>query len=166
MVQSLGSLGIPRISWLENLHLQTRSTKEYLFYDTSLNNKIEYAFQALALDEHRSAFSPAVWERPRGNETNLRQVWFPGGRSCFHSETVTVEGTMSRRIFFRKMPFRSVSLIDLSVIEDMLTWKPCSPSKYWRRLSRPRTVKPHIGVDDGECRAFPGLQQRLHFGTV
>jgi len=47
----LGSLGIPRIPWLEKLHLQTRSTKEYLFYDTSLNEKIENAFQALALDE-------------------------------------------------------------------------------------------------------------------
>ena len=47
----LGSLGIPRIPWLEKLRLQTRSTKEYLFYDTSLNDKIENAFQALALDE-------------------------------------------------------------------------------------------------------------------
>ncbi|KAL6720695.1 hypothetical protein ACLMJK_002620 [Lecanora helva] len=75
---TVGSLGIPRIPWLEKLHLQTRSTKEYLFYDTSLNDRIENAFQALALDEHRSAFSPAVWEKPRGNETNLRQVWFPG----------------------------------------------------------------------------------------
>ena len=45
----LGSLGIPRIPWLERLHLQSRSTKEYLFYDTNLNNHIEYAFQALAL---------------------------------------------------------------------------------------------------------------------
>lgn len=52
-----GSLGIPRIEWLERLHLQTRSTKEYLFYDTNLNNRIENAFQALALDEHRASFS-------------------------------------------------------------------------------------------------------------
>lgn len=53
--------------------------KEFLFYDTTINNHIEYAFQALALDEHRSAFSPAVWEKPRNNtQTTLRQVWFPG----------------------------------------------------------------------------------------
>ena len=45
----LGSLGIPRVEWLEKLRLQTKSTKEYLFYDTSLNNHIENAFQALAL---------------------------------------------------------------------------------------------------------------------
>ena len=78
---TVGSLGIPRIGWLERLHLQTRSTKEYLFYDTKLNDHIVNAFQALALDEHRSAFSPAVWEKPTGNNTNLRQVWFPGAHS-------------------------------------------------------------------------------------
>lgn len=78
---TVGSLGIPRIPWLEKLHLQTRSTKEYLFYDTKLNNHIINAYQALALDEHRSPFSPAVWEKPRGNTTNLRQVWFPGVHS-------------------------------------------------------------------------------------
>ena len=54
---TVGSLGIPRIPWLERLHLQTRSTKEYLFYDTNLNNRILNAFQALALDEHRASFS-------------------------------------------------------------------------------------------------------------
>jgi len=39
------------------------------FYDTKLSNCIENAFQALALDERRSAFAPAVWEKPRGNNT-------------------------------------------------------------------------------------------------
>ncbi|KAL9101545.1 MAG: hypothetical protein Q9163_003200 [Psora crenata] len=78
---TVGSLGIPRIGWLETLRLQTRSTREYLFYDTKLNDNIVNAFQALALDEHRAAFSPAVWEKPPGNDTNLRQVWFPGVHS-------------------------------------------------------------------------------------
>lgn len=79
----------------------TKSTKEMLFYDTSITDCIENAFQALALDESRASFSPAVWEKPRGNTTawrswfgncaralpnadrlqNLRQVWFPGAHS-------------------------------------------------------------------------------------
>ena len=78
---TVGSLGIPRIGWLDKMSLQTRSTKEYLFYDTKLSDHILNAFQALALDEHRFAFSPAVWEKPPGNNTNLRQVWFPGVHS-------------------------------------------------------------------------------------
>ncbi|POR35473.1 Uncharacterized protein TPAR_04329 [Tolypocladium paradoxum] len=50
------------------------------WHDTSLSDKIEHAFQALALDETRAPFSPAVWERPRHARltTDLRQVWFPG----------------------------------------------------------------------------------------
>ena len=78
---TVGSLGIPRITWLEKFRLQTKTSKEFSFYDTSLNSHVENAFQALALDEHRAAFSPAVWEKPRGNTTNLRQVWFPGVHS-------------------------------------------------------------------------------------
>ncbi|CAI4211490.1 unnamed protein product [Parascedosporium putredinis] len=52
----------------------------YQFYDTNLSVQIEHAFQALALDETRPPFSPAVWERLPTNKltTDLRQVWFPG----------------------------------------------------------------------------------------
>lgn len=62
-------MGIPRIDWLERLGLQSKEMKEYAFYDTSLNENIENAFQALALDEHRGPFAPAVWEKPRGSRT-------------------------------------------------------------------------------------------------
>jgi len=75
---TVGSLGIPRVPLLERLGLQRRSVKEYTFYDTSLSDGIEFAFQALALDEQRAAFAPAVWEKRAGNGTDLRQVWFPG----------------------------------------------------------------------------------------
>ncbi|MCJ1425199.1 hypothetical protein MMC29_003087 [Sticta canariensis] len=78
---TVGSLGIPRIGWLERIGLQAKSVKEFLFFDTSLSNCIENAFQALALDESRTSFSPSVWEKTRGNRTNLRQVWFPGVHS-------------------------------------------------------------------------------------
>ncbi|GLI73636.1 hypothetical protein PoHVEF18_001856 [Penicillium ochrochloron] len=43
--------------------------------------RIKHAFQALALDEVRTSFAPAVWERPRGVHTDLRQVWFCGAHS-------------------------------------------------------------------------------------
>ncbi|KIE02926.1 peptidoglycan binding domain containing protein, partial [Metarhizium majus ARSEF 297] len=45
------------------------------------NNNLIKVKGALALDETRTPFSPAVWERPRreGLRTvDLRQVWFPG----------------------------------------------------------------------------------------
>jgi uncharacterized protein (DUF2235 family) len=60
------------------------SAKEYKFYNTNLSGIIKHAFQALALDERRRPFSPAVWERKsasRDTTTDLRQVWFPGAHS-------------------------------------------------------------------------------------
>ena len=78
---TVGSLGIPRVSWLERIGLQSRSMRQYSFYDTTINPMIENAFQALALDEQRQPFAPALWEKPRGSQTNLKQVWFPGVHS-------------------------------------------------------------------------------------
>lgn len=75
---TVGSLGIPRIGLLQRAGLQGKQSRATAFYDTKLSNCIENAFQALALDENRSSFSPAVWEKPEGNRTTLRQVWFPG----------------------------------------------------------------------------------------
>ncbi|KAM3070310.1 hypothetical protein ACMFMG_010142 [Clarireedia jacksonii] len=78
---TVGSLGIPNIALLSKLGLP-HSTKEYKFFDTNLSGSIRHAFQALALDEHRRPFSPAVWEvRDMENATDLRQVWFPGSHS-------------------------------------------------------------------------------------
>jgi hypothetical protein len=41
---------------------------------------VEHAFQALAIDEKRAAFAPAVWDRdPRAPASQIiRQVWFSG----------------------------------------------------------------------------------------
>ena len=79
---TVGSLGIPRIPIFESLHLQSKSMHDYSFYDTRLSPCVENAFQALALDEHRAPFSPALWEKGPDNErTNLKQVWFPGVHS-------------------------------------------------------------------------------------
>lgn len=77
---TVGSLGIPEISVLTPLGIN-RSTHEFTWYNTSLNPKIEHAFHALALDDARGPFSPAVWERLPDQSTDLRQVWFPGDHS-------------------------------------------------------------------------------------
>ncbi|KAK7894402.1 hypothetical protein LTR67_006163 [Exophiala xenobiotica] len=78
---TVGSLGIPRVGWLESLGLQSRGMHAYEFYDTRLNPCVENAFQALALDERRGPFTPAVWEKKDNDRTNLVQCWFPGVHS-------------------------------------------------------------------------------------
>ena len=78
---TVGSLGVPKVPWLTRLGLQPKEMKELSFYDTSLGNCIEYAFQALSLDERRYSFAPTLWEKLEGNTSTLRQVWFPGAHS-------------------------------------------------------------------------------------
>ncbi|KAJ5287347.1 hypothetical protein N7478_003033 [Penicillium angulare] len=57
----------------------------YTFLDLQKNKSsaphTQYAFQALALDEDRTSFAPAIWERPDDVKTDLRQVWFCGAHS-------------------------------------------------------------------------------------
>lgn len=78
---TVGALGTPKIGWLERAGLQSSAMKEMAFYDTALSNCIEFAFQALALDERRYAFQPTLWEKFPDNNTVLRQVWFPGAHA-------------------------------------------------------------------------------------
>ncbi|RMZ89606.1 hypothetical protein DV736_g3167, partial [Chaetothyriales sp. CBS 134916] len=75
---TVGSLGIPMIG----IFPQPQS-RDFAFVDTKVEPNIEYAFQALALDEHRRPFTPTVWEKPKGQELPrvLKQTWFPGVHS-------------------------------------------------------------------------------------
>ncbi|KAL8320947.1 hypothetical protein RB597_007290 [Gaeumannomyces tritici] len=72
---TVGALGIPPVSALG----LRGSAKQWKFSGTAISPRVEYAFQALALDEPRDAFKPALWERRSdNNKTKLKQVWFPG----------------------------------------------------------------------------------------
>jgi uncharacterized protein (DUF2235 family) len=74
---TVGTLGIPPAPVVGI----RGSADQWRFTNTQISDKVENAFQALALDEPRYAFRPALWERIDGNKTNLKQVWFPGTHS-------------------------------------------------------------------------------------
>ncbi len=82
---TVGSLGIPRYIVMANT-----INRMHQFHDVSLSPMVEQARHAVAIDEHRVDFEPALWENLR--ELNLRrganpesadapyqQMWFPGG---------------------------------------------------------------------------------------
>lgn len=73
---TVGALGIPLTVFRRFNHAK------YAFYDTELGSNVDVALQALAVDEKRTAFWPAVWARPPHvpNEF-VAQVWFPGVHS-------------------------------------------------------------------------------------
>jgi hypothetical protein len=61
-------LWLPKQSWRLRLHG---------FHDRKLSPKVEYARQALAIDDERRTFHPNIWEQRDG----IEQVWFAGAHS-------------------------------------------------------------------------------------
>jgi len=76
---TVGALGIP-VEFLGTQLLNDR----WKFHDVKLSTFVDNAFQALAIDEHRKPFKPAIWEQqPNAVATRqrLEQVWFAGVHS-------------------------------------------------------------------------------------
>ncbi len=86
---TVGSLGIPdTASWFPYARAR------YQFHDTELSKIVKYAYQALALDEHRADFAPTVWTRnpytikpgetltsKKLEQIEIEQRWFIGSHS-------------------------------------------------------------------------------------
>jgi uncharacterized protein (DUF2235 family) len=76
---TVGSLGIPLSSF-------SGWNRKYKFHDVKLSGHIKYAYHALAIDERRKYFEPALWEvskeaLERPDPQISEQVWFPGVHS-------------------------------------------------------------------------------------
>ncbi|MDQ4117997.1 MAG: DUF2235 domain-containing protein [Actinomycetota bacterium] len=74
---TVGALGIP----FSGNALVNRINKPWHFHDTKLSSTVDHARQALAIDERRRPFAPAVWAPPASGDVPRRQVWFPGVHS-------------------------------------------------------------------------------------
>jgi uncharacterized protein (DUF2235 family) len=86
---TVGSLGIPdTASWFPY------ARSRYQFHDTDLSKIVRYAYQALALDEHRAGFAPTVWRRnpytlkpgetltsKKAEQIDIEQRWFIGSHA-------------------------------------------------------------------------------------
>jgi len=72
---TVGSLGIP----LRGLRALTRG--KYQFHDTQLSGTVQRAYHALAVDEHRAPFEPALWAYKPKPDQIVEQVWFCGAHS-------------------------------------------------------------------------------------
>jgi hypothetical protein len=70
---TVGSLGIP----------VGRFREKYQFHDVALTSWVENGYQALAIDERRKDYAPALWEQnPKAEATqHVEQRWFAGVHS-------------------------------------------------------------------------------------
>ncbi len=72
---TVGALGAPGFLG------QMFNRSKYKYHNVDLNDQVEYAVHALAIDERRSAFLPTLWTRPSGWKGTLIQAWFAGVHS-------------------------------------------------------------------------------------
>ena len=79
---TVGSLGVPTpvLGRIQKWAGQKWRLFRVGFHDCSLSKSVEYAYQALALDERRGPFSPAIWDKFNGQKA-VQQVWFAGVHS-------------------------------------------------------------------------------------
>jgi len=72
---TVGALGAPT-------PLLGKITKRFMvgFHNARLSSMVEYACQALAIDERRGPFQPSLWVEDNGR-TQVQQVWFAGAHS-------------------------------------------------------------------------------------
>jgi uncharacterized protein (DUF2235 family) len=69
---TVGALGIPGA-----LGRATPSGR-YAFHDVELSSRVRHAFHALAIDERRRSFRPALWQLQNVPGQVVAQVWFAG----------------------------------------------------------------------------------------
>ena len=75
---TVGALGIP----LDGFRLISLLNKRWEFHNTELSTSVDAAYQALAIDEKRGPFKPALWKTQEGAEDqHVEQVWFSGVHS-------------------------------------------------------------------------------------
>jgi len=89
--ETVGALGIPSniIPLLERFDQGGGiDEKGYGFLDTDLSPRVEAAYHAVAIDEHRRSLLPTLWTDPRNAPprinvagSNVEQVWFVGAHS-------------------------------------------------------------------------------------
>lgn len=70
---TVGALGIPVPFW------GTLGKREFLFHDLEPSKIVQHARHAVAIDENREDFAPALWTPKPG--VDIRQVWFSGVHS-------------------------------------------------------------------------------------
>lgn len=164
---TVGNLGIPRTPFLEAFAARPRKLREYQFEDTRIHPCVENAFQALALDEQRAPFSPAVWEKQADNKsTNLKQVWFPGVHSNIGGgyddqeiANITLAWMMSRLELF--LDFRPDFL--MSQVTELQRYYKTSNQKprWWSFGEIYRTLKGPYAFTGSKTRT-PGAYQRVN----
>lgn len=140
---TVGALGIPTPI------LGSLMKNRISFHNTKLSSRVKHAYQALAIDEMRAPFKPALWSTS-GKQSHVQQVWFSGAHSDVGGGSP--DSSLSD-IAFRWMTLRAMEC-GLTFNEEFIndtrrfTPDPLGPmersfSLGYRLLDRLRFMSPH-----------------------
>ncbi len=145
---TVGALGNP-------LLLKGITTERNRFHDYQLSKSVQFAFHAIAINEKRRHFQPALWQQKpsnRGTQT-LQQVWFTGvhtnvggGYETVGLSDITLEWMME------KADLCGLQLGDVMLHKDPLQDRKESRKGFYKlvpRFSRP-IDKPGADPQTGE----------------
>ncbi|WP_462164250.1 DUF2235 domain-containing protein [Pseudoalteromonas xiamenensis] len=151
---TVGALGIPvKINALN---------RRYQFHNVSLTPNIEHAYQALAIDERRGLFKPAIWRLPPGSSQKLDQQWFAGSHSNVGGG-YEKDGLANISLHWLK---DNAANLGLAFDEEFLSfYKPCSlgeyrdPMRWYMRAST--TLRDIAAVKQSNESIHPSVFERM-----
>ena len=77
VLDTVGKLGIP-VGIFDEIN---KNILDCCFYDVQLSSYVDFAYHALAVDEHRKPFMPSLWvqnDSAKQNGQVMEQMWFAG----------------------------------------------------------------------------------------
>ncbi|NJN74423.1 MAG: DUF2235 domain-containing protein [Limnothrix sp. RL_2_0] len=119
---TVGALGLPNI--INILKLDQWINRKYTFHDVKLNRKINNALHAIALDEHKEAFSINHMKLSEGADTKIKEVWFPGTHGCVGGGTKALAGLSNAALLWMMEETNNLGLeleFDPEHIDQLLT---------------------------------------------
>lgn len=132
---TVGTLGNP-------LLLNGVFTKRYSFHNYNLSSSVAYAYQAIAIDEQRIFFKPALWMKDKADTRQvMEQVWFigvhddVGGGGAIGLSDITlqwiIEKASTAGLGFKDIRYKADCMQAISISRTGL-YKLFSP--YYRRI--------------------------------
>ena len=160
---TVGNLGIPIL-------LAMRYNRRFAFHDVRLKPNVEVALHALAIDEPRGPFSPALWtlpkRRPPSENQHIEQVWFPGSHCDVGGGLVCSDLSDAALLWMASRAHQATGLaFDFDHLKATARPNPLGEQYHpGGSVYRLGNMLPYLRLINHDTRAVPVLR-RVTFGT-
>lgn len=176
---TVGALGIPLPAW------KLYNRERYKFHDVTLSSSIDYAYQALAVDERRKPFDAALWKASSnttaGKQTaEMEQRWFAGvhcnigggyeDQGLSNGALQWLAGkAMQRNLELDESKFKPFVPNPLGIKRNSFTFPFWFTGKIWRKVENPdfppQVIDPSVFTRLKEDPGYRPKNLRKYFNT-